>query len=106
MSNPLQCLMYLFHPRNSVGPTDPAVLSHSPWSLFYLAIITIAPALDVAAEHVIEAEEGGREEEEAGSEVIMETKGHIVNLYIPLGSRLEEAGETNDCPKDVYHDNT
>ena len=106
MSNPLQCLMYLLHPRHSVGPTNPAVLSYSPWSLFYLAIVTIAPALDVAAKHVVEAEEGGSKEEEAGSKVIMETKGHIINLDIPLWSGLEEAGKANDCPKDVHHDST
>ena len=37
-------------------------------------------ALDVAAEHVVGAEQGGGQEEEPGSEIIMETEGDIINL--------------------------
>ena len=99
----LHGLVDLLDPGHSEGPADPAVLSHCPRSFCHATLAIIAPALDVASKHVIEAEERCCEKEEAGGEVIMEPKGNIVNFYISLRSGLEKAGKTNHCPKDVHH---
>ena len=61
-------------------------------------------ALDVAAEHVVEAEQGGGQEEEPGSEIIVQTEGDIINLDIIFWPGLEEAGKAHDCPEYVDHD--
>ena len=59
------------------GATDKTPLKSSTWSRGYRT--TMVPlALNRAAKYVIEAEEGGAEEEESRGEIIVETESRIV----------------------------
>ena len=103
VANTLVGLRYLPDSWYSVCSAYPAVLGHSLVCSCHL-VTNIPMALDVAAEHVVEAEQGGCQEEEPGGKIIMETEGDIIYLYIIFWPGLEETSKAHDCPKNVDHD--
>ena len=59
-------------------------------------------ALNRAAKDVIQAEEGGAEEEESRGEIIVETESRIVYNCWPLLPGFEESNESWNNPKQLH----